>query len=249
MITLNRPDVLNAFNGDLIAATEQAVREADEDEAVRCLVITGAGRAFCSGQDLTELANRHESGEPIDLGQRLCKEYHPIIARIRTMEKPVLASVNGAAIGAGCSLALACDLRIAAESASFVEGFINVGLVPGSGSTFMLPRLVGVSRALELAFTGRKVPPSEALQMGLVNRVVPDAELRAESMKLAQKLAGQPTRAIGLTKRAINAAWTSDLTTQLDLEAELQAIASHTPDHRERVLAFIKKRDPRFDGR
>ena len=165
------------------------------------------------------------------------------------MEKPVVASVNGAAIGAGCSLALACDLRIAAESASLIQGFINVGLVPGSGSTFMLPRLVGMSRAAELAFTGRKVRANEALQMGLVSRVVPDQELPAETMKLARRLAGLPTQVLGLTKRALNAAWTADLETQLDLEAKLQTLASRTHDHREGVLAFLEKRPPQFQGR
>ncbi len=248
-ITLNRPDVRNAFNGELIAALEKAVRDADDDEAVRCVVITGAGRAFCSGQDLAELADRYEGEQPLELGQRLCNEYNPMITKIRTMEKPVVAAVNGAAIGAGCSLALACDLRIAAESAILVQGFVKIGLVPGSGSTFMLPRLVGAGRAAELAFTGRKVEAREALQLGLVNQVVPDAELPTETTKLAEKLAGLPTRAIGLTKRALNAAWTADLEGQLALEAELQAVAGRTNDHQEGVRAFLDKRPPRFEGR
>jgi 2-(1,2-epoxy-1,2-dihydrophenyl)acetyl-CoA isomerase len=248
-ITLNRPDRRNAFNGALIAAVEQAVREADEDEAVRCLVITGAGRAFCSGQDLAELADRYRSDASFELGRRLCDEYNPMILRIRKMEKPVIAAVNGPAVGAGCSLALACDLRVAAESASLTQGFVHVGLVPGSGSTFMLPRLVGASRAAELAFTGRPVRAAEALQIGLVNRVVPDGQLAAETAELAQQLADLPTRAIALTKQAINAAWTADLETQLALEAKLQSLAAGTRDHREGVLAFLEKRPPRFEGR
>jgi 2-(1,2-epoxy-1,2-dihydrophenyl)acetyl-CoA isomerase len=156
--------------------------------------------------------------------------------------------VNGVAAGAGCSLALACDMRIASESASFIEAFVNVGLVPDSGSTFFLPRLIGVSRALEMAITGRKVKADEALQIGLVNRVVPDAELAAETMKLAQQLAALPPRAIGLTKRAMNRAWTAELDDQLDYEAMMQTTAGQTRDHREGVTAFIEKRKANFSG-
>ncbi len=248
-ITLNRPEVLNAFDANLLAELKIAVFDAGESDTVRCLLVTGAGRAFCSGQDLAEYAGRRESDEPIELEQRLRDEYNPIITRIRTMEKPVIASVNGVAAGAGCSLALACDLRIAAESASFIEAFINVGLVPDCGSTFMLPRLVGMSRAMELTFTGRKVKASEALQIGLVNWVYPDAQLPAEAMRIAQQLAALPTRAIGLTKRALNVAWTTNLDTQLDLEAKLQTPASRTEDHGEGLRAFLEKRRPHFQGR
>jgi len=247
-ITLHRPDVLNAFNADLMAALGEAVREAEEDKAVRCVLLTGAGRAFCSGQDLAEYAGRLDSDDPLDLESRLRDEYNPIIAMIRKMEKPIVASVNGVAAGAGCSLALVCDLRIAGESASFIQAFINIGLVPDCGSTFMLPRLVGVSRAMELTFTGRRVKASEALEMGLVNRVVPDQELPGEAMGLAQQLANMPTRAIGLTKRMINAAWTADLQAQLELEATLQTLATRTDDHREGIRAFFGKRRPQFKG-
>jgi 2-(1,2-epoxy-1,2-dihydrophenyl)acetyl-CoA isomerase len=248
-ITLHRPDVLNAFDEGLLKALAVAIREAEGEESVRCVIITGAGRAFCSGQDLVELADSYRKNEPIDLERRLRAMYHPIIACIRTMDKPVVAAVNGVAAGAGCSLALACDLRVAAESASFMEAFINVGLVPDCASTFMLPRLVGISRAMELAFTGRRVSASEALQIGLVNQLVPDSELTTEALKLAQKLATLPTRAIGLTKRAINAAWTSDLATQLEYEARLQTAATQTHDHREGLDAFLNKRRPVFRGR
>ncbi|MBN2563586.1 MAG: enoyl-CoA hydratase/isomerase family protein [Phycisphaerae bacterium] len=247
-ITLHRPDVLNAFNAELLAALGQAVCEADEDQTVRCVLLTGAGRAFCSGQDLAEYAGRFDSDDPIELEPRLRGQYNPIIARIRTMEKPVVASVNGVAAGAGCSLALACDLRIAGESASFIQAFINVGLVPDCGSTFMLPRLVGVSRAMELTLTGRRVTASEALGMGLVNRVVPDKELPGEAHRFTQQLAAAPTRAIGLTKRMINAAWTADLQAQLELEARLQTPATRTDDHREGLRAFLEKRRPHFKG-
>ncbi|MBI4718727.1 MAG: enoyl-CoA hydratase/isomerase family protein [Planctomycetes bacterium] len=248
-ITLNRPEVLNACNLALLQALGQALRDAEKDESVRCVVITGAGRAFCSGQDLADVADRYTSPEPIELGSHLRKHYHPVIVRLRTMEKPVVAAVNGVAAGAGCSLALACDVRIAAESASFIEAFVNVGLVPDSASTFMLPRLIGVGRALEMCFTGRKLAAAEALSLGLVTRVVPDADLPAECAKLAQKLSGMPTRAIGLTKRALNAAWTADLESQLEYEAMLQTTAGQSHDHREGVLAFMEKRPPKFLGR
>jgi len=239
---------LNALDNELLSALGKAVADAEKDKGVRCLVLTGAGRGFSSGQDLADVASRYTSAEPIELGSHLRDRYNPLIARLRTMEKPVVAAVNGVAAGAGCSLALACDLRVAAESAGFIEAFINVGLVPDSGSTFMLPRLVGVARAMELAFTGRKVTAAEALQIGLVNQVVPDAQLAEATQKLARKLASLPTRAIGLTKRAINAAWTNGLEAQLDYEAMLQTTAGQTKDHREGVTAFLEKRPARFVG-
>ncbi len=247
-ITLNRPDVLNAFNDAMLKSLSKAVRGAERDKAVRCLVISGAGRAFSSGQDLADVRDRYKSDEPIELGSHLRDYYNPLIRRIRTMEKPVIASVNGVAAGAGCSLALACDLRVAAASASFIEAFINVGLVPDSGSTFMLPRLIGVARAMEIVFTGRRVKSDEALRIGLVNEVVADEELAPTTAKLARKLAALPTRAIGLTKRAINAAWNADLETQLDYEAMLQTTAGQTKDHREGVVAFLEKRPAQFKG-
>ncbi len=247
-LTLNRPDSLNAFNEAMLKALSKAVREAEKDKSVRSLVITGAGRGFSSGQDLAEVSERYKSDQPLELGSHLRAVYNPLIKKIRTMEKPVIASVNGVAAGAGCSLALACDLRIAGESAGFIEAFINVGLVPDCGSTFMLPRLMGMSRAMEMAFTGRKIKAEEALRIGLVNQVVADDRLAEETAKLARKLAALPPRAIGLTKRAINAAWCSDLESQLDYEAMLQTTAGQTRDHREGVAAFLEKRPPNFTG-
>lgn len=247
-LRLNRPDSLNAFDNELLSLLGKAVADAEKDKTVRCVVITGAGRGFSSGQDLADVSSRYKSDAPIELGSHLRDRYNPIINRIRTMEKPVIAAVNGVAAGAGCSLALACDLRIAGESASFIEAFVNVGLVPDSGSTFTLPRLIGVARSMEMAFTGRKVAAAEALSIGLVNQVVPDDQLADATKKLASKLASLPTRAIGLTKRAINAAWTSDLETQLDYEAMLQTTAGQTKDHREGVTAFLEKRPPKFTG-
>lgn len=247
-LTLNRPDSLNAFNSELLSALGKAMREAEKDKSVRCVVITGAGRAFASGQDLAEVSDRYKSDKPIELGRHLRDLYNPMISKLRTLEKPVIAAVNGVAAGAGMSLALACDLRIAAESASFIQSFINVGVVPDSGSTFMLPRLVGLSRAMELAMTGRKVKAAEALQLGLINQIAADADLSAETKKLAHRLAELPTRAIGLTKRAMNAAWTNALDAQLDYEAQLQTTAGQTRDHREGVTAFLEKRPPKFTG-
>ena len=247
-ITLNRPDVLNAFNTVLLQELGQAVRTAEKDKSVRCLVLTGKGRGFSAGQDLADVSERYKTDDPIELGNHLRKFYNPLIAKLRTMEKPVITSVNGVAAGAGCSLALAADLRIAAESASFIQAFINVGLVPDSGSTFMLPRLIGVSRAMEMAWTGRKIKADEALRIGLVNQVVPDEQLAEATAKLAQKLASLPPRGIGLTKRAINAAWSNDLADQLDYEAMLQTTAGKTKDHREGVAAFLEKRPPKFTG-
>jgi 2-(1,2-epoxy-1,2-dihydrophenyl)acetyl-CoA isomerase len=247
-LRLNRPDVLNAFNTDLLKALGKAVRDAEKDKAVRCLVITGAGRGFSAGQDLADVAHRYSSTDPIELGAHLRDHYNPMIAKIRTMEKPVIAAVNGVAAGAGCSLALACDFRIAAASASFIQAFINVGLVPDSGSTFMLPRLVGLSRALEIACTGRKIKADEALHIGLVNQVVPDDQLANTVRDFGAKLAALPPRGLALTKRAINASWLQDLETQLDYEAMLQTTAGQSMDHREGVAAFLEKRTPRFTG-
>lgn len=247
-ITLNRPDKLNAFNENLLATLGKAVRNAEKEKSVRCLVITGAGRAFCSGQDLADVADRYQSDEPIELGSHLRNLYNPMIARLRTMEKPVIGAINGVAAGAGCSVALACDFRIAAESASFIQAFINVGLVPDSGSTFFLPRLIGASRALEMACTGRKIKADEALRIGLVNQVVPDGELATAAKEMATRLATLPPRGIALTKRLMNQAWTADLETQLEFEAQCQTTAGKTHDHREGVTAFLEKRKPEFRG-
>jgi len=248
-ITLDRPDVLNSFNTQMLNELGKAVRHGVKDKSVRCLVITGAGRGFCAGQDLADVKDRYQSDEPIELGRHLRDYYNPLIASLQSMEKPVIASINGAAAGAGCSLALACDLRIACESASFLQAFIHVGLVPDSGSTFFLPRLIGTARAFEMACTGRKVKAEEALRMGLVNQVVPDDQLVDATNKLAAKLVSLPPRGIALTKRALNASPARDLIAQLDYEAQLQTTAGKTQDHREGVTAFLEKRKPAFTGR
>ena len=242
-ITLNRPDVLNAFNSAMHGALQAALKEAARDDEVRAVVLTGAGRGFCVGQDLTEFRDA-----PGDIGDRLRAGYHPTILAIRSIEKPVLAAVNGPAAGAGLSLALACDLRIAADSASFVPAFVSIGLVPDSGGTFFVRRLLGYARAFEWLSTGRKLTAAEAHAWGLVSEVAEAEALEARAAELAKELAAMPTRAIGMTKRLLDAAETSTLEEQLELEAQLQSAATKTDDFREGVAAFLEKRPPRFTG-
>jgi 2-(1,2-epoxy-1,2-dihydrophenyl)acetyl-CoA isomerase len=242
-ITLNRPDVLNALNAGMHAALAAALKEARSPE-VRAVVITGAGRGFCVGQDLSEF--REATG---DIGARLRGTYHPNVLAIRALEKPVIAAVNGAAAGAGLSFACACDLRLAAGSASFVPAFVNVGLVPDSGGTFFVERLLGYARAFEWMASGRRLGSSEALDWGLVAEVVDDGALAARAADLAQAFAELPPRAVGMTKRLFDGARERTLEEQLELEAQLQTVATQTEDFREGVAAFLEKRKPEFTGR
>jgi 2-(1,2-epoxy-1,2-dihydrophenyl)acetyl-CoA isomerase len=242
-ITLNRPDVLNAFNSDMHKALAAALKEARGLD-VRAVVITGAGRGFCVGQDLTEF--REASG---DIGSRLRETYHPNILAIRALEKPVIAAVNGPAAGAGMSFACACDLRIAADSASFVPAFINIGLVPDSGGSYFVTRILGAARAFEWLTSGRKLTAAEAHTWGLVSEVVEADALAARAAEVAAQLAALPTRGIGMTKRLIDHALNATLEQQLEREAELQAAATQTVDCREGVAAFLEKRPPSFQGR
>jgi 2-(1,2-epoxy-1,2-dihydrophenyl)acetyl-CoA isomerase len=249
-ITLNRPDSLNSLNDQMTTDLQAVLKQLRRDEATRCVVFTGAGRAFSSGQDLGDLKKKYsDPNHAPHLGDDLRRRYNPIVVGLRELEKPVIAAVNGVAAGAGLSLALACDLRIASDKASFIEVFINVGLVPDSGSTWTLPRLVGLGKALEMCFTGDKVGAEEALRIGLVNRVVPGDKLMEETAALAKKLAGLPTRAIGLTKRLVNRAWETDLAAALEAEAYAQQTAGESADHKEGVMAFLEKRPPRFMGK
>jgi 2-(1,2-epoxy-1,2-dihydrophenyl)acetyl-CoA isomerase len=246
-VTLNRPDKLNAFTDEMLDALDAALKSAERDAAVRAIVITGAGRGFSAGQDLASVRER-EAGGGMSFREHLDVKYNPIIRRIRSMEKPIIAAVNGVAAGAGASLALACDIRVCAETASFVQAFVGVGLVPDNGSTWFLPRMIGFPRAFELAATGQKLSAGDALALGLVNRVVAADSLADVAGDLAIKLAAAPTKAIGLTKRAMNRALLTSLDEALDYEAQLQEIAGHTADHREGVTAFLEKRPPRFTG-
>ena len=248
-ITLNRPDVFNAINDALTKELADALKNAGRDKSVSVVVLTGAGKAFCSGQDLGDLKTKYVPGHVPHLGDDLRRRYNPVIERMRSMDKPIIAAVNGVAAGAGCSLALACDMRICSEYASFIEVFINVGLVPDSGSTWFLPRLVGMGKAMELCCTGDKVNAEEALRTGIANRVVPADELMNETQKLAAKLASLPARGIALTKRLLYTAFENDLAQQLEAEAFAQETAGMTEDHYEGVVAFIEKRKPEFKGK
>ncbi|MDQ3066323.1 MAG: enoyl-CoA hydratase-related protein [Actinomycetota bacterium] len=241
-ITLNRPEVFNAFNGDLHAALRAALEEAAAPE-VRAVVITGAGKGFCAGQDLKEFQE-----SPGSIRDRLEQTYHPNIRLIRSLEKPVIASVNGPCAGAGLSLAAACDIRIAAHSATFVPGFIGIGLIPDSGGSWFLHRLLGFARAFEWMTSNRRLTAAEAHAWGLVSEVIELAALPARAAELAGFYAGLPTKAIGMTKRLFEQAYDATLEEQLDREAELQQAATQTGDFAEGVTAFLEKRPPNFSG-
>jgi len=241
-ITLNRPEVFNAFNADLHARLHEALEEA-ADASVRAVVITGAGRGFCAGQDLREFQEA-----PGDIRDRLRATYHPNVRAIRGLEKPVLAAINGPVAGAGLSLACACDIRIAAGSATFVPGFIGIGLVPDSGGSWFIHRLLGYARAFEWMTTNRRLSAAEALDWGLVSDVVETEALPARAAELAATFAELPTRGVGLTKRLFEHAYDAALEDQLELEAELQSQATKTSDFAEGVTAFLEKRPPRFTG-
>jgi len=247
-ITLNRPDVYNAFNDELSRELLEALRGAERDGAVRVLVITGAGKAFSSGQDLRDLKEKYVPGHVPALGEDLRRRYDPIIKRIIGLPKPVIAAVNGVAAGAGCSLALACDLRMVSEDASFLEAFINVGLIPDSGSTWTLPRLVGLGKAMELCLRGEKIDAAEAHRIGLANHVVPGETLMEETNALARRLASLPPAGLALTKKLLVRSMHTSLDDQLEAEAFAQDTAGRTRDHFEGVTAFLEKRRPTFTG-
>jgi 2-(1,2-epoxy-1,2-dihydrophenyl)acetyl-CoA isomerase len=246
-VVLDRPDVLNSFNARMAEEVAAAFREARDGTAVRAVLLTGNGRAFCAGQDLAAVLP--QDGVAPDLGEVVERQYTPMIHGIRTIEKPVVCAVNGVAAGAGANLAFACDLVLAAEDATFIQSFAKVGLIPDSGGTFILPRLIGYQRAAALAMLGDKLDARTAKQWGLVYDVVPPTVLGNTSFDLARRLAAMPTRALGLIKRGFNAGLHNDLAAQLALEADLQREAGRTDDYAEGVRAFVEKRKPRFQGR
>jgi len=242
-ITLNRPDKLNAFTEQLNKEVQLAIKNASRDESVRALVITGEGRAFCSGEDLAGV------NDEMDHGEVLRKRYNPMLMELDKCEKPIIAAVNGVAAGAGMSLALACDFRLASEKASFVEAFIHVGLVPDAGNLYHLPRLIGHAKALELAVLGEKVTAAEAKDLGLVTKVISVDAWSEEVSQFAERLATMPTKAIGLIKRNLKASWHSEFEDFLERDAQGQRIAGLTDDHKEGVRAFMEKRRPVFTGK
>ncbi len=243
-ITLNRPEVFNSFNREMGKEFQQALDDASADPSVRCVVITGAGRAFCAGQDLKEVT----APDAPDFTVIVEETYNQSVRRIRSMEKPVIGALNGVAAGAGANIALACDLVVAKESASLIQAFSKIGLIPDSGGTWFLPRLVGMQRAAALAFFGDKLPAKEAVELGLIYRAIDDEAFNEELEKLGDRLAALPTRGIGLTKKAFNASWNHPLTEHLTFERDLQMEASQTDDYQEGVAAFLEKRSPQFKG-
>jgi 2-(1,2-epoxy-1,2-dihydrophenyl)acetyl-CoA isomerase len=243
-ITLNRPDALNSLTVPMKQALLAAFRKVDRDAGVRAVILTGAGHAFCAGQDLRE---RLEP-DAAPLGVEVRERYNPIIRAMRGSPKPIVGAINGVAAGAGAAFALACDIRIASASASFALAFGRVGLVPDSGATWFLPRLVGDARAAEMALLNEPVRAEEAARVGLITRVVAADQLMAEARAIAAKLAGGAPRAIALTKRALATTWDRDLDAALEYEAHVQELAGRTADHREGMAAFLEKRPPRFTG-
>ncbi len=249
IFTLDRPDVLNAFDEGLTTALAEQLEGCAHDPAVRAVVVTGAGRAFSAGQDLRDRVAMIEAGKDLNLGDELRRRYHPVITTIRDMRKPVIAAVNGVVAGAGLGIAVSCDVRVAASSASFRAAWGRVGLVPDAGSAYFLPRLVGWGRAMDMIITGDPVGADEALRIGLATRVWPDADFAREWRTYAMTLASGATEAFALTKEGLNASWHHDLSAFLEVEAGLQDRAGRTRDYAEGVKAFTAKRRPEFEGR
>ena len=246
-ITMNRPEVLNAFNDRMLQELTEIIEEAAQDANVRCVVLTGAGRAFGAGQDLSAFASRPTSDEPAAVSEHL-KKYHRVVYALRSMAKPTLAAVRGVAAGISCNIALACDLRIAADNARFLEAFARIGLVPDGGGGYFLPRLIGLGKALEVAMLAEEVSATEAERIGLVTKCVPLAEFEAATAALAQRLAQGPTRTYGLIKKLMYSSLESDLPALLELEGQLQDQAMTLADHREGVAAFLEKRPAKYSG-
>jgi len=245
VLKLNRPEKFNSFNRPMALELGKALDEAAIDPQIRAVMITGEGRAFCAGQDLQEAIDPNGPG----LQRILSEGYNPIIRKIRSIEKPVIAAVNGVAAGAGANIALACDVVIASSSSSFIQAFSKIGLIPDSGGTFTLPRLIGFQKASALMMLGDKVSAEDAERMGMIYKVIADPDFITEALALLTHMAAMPTRGLALTKKALNAAMINDLTTQLDAEEKWQLEAGATHDYEEGVRAFIEKRTPIFKGK
>lgn len=241
---MNRPEKFNSFVRDMALDLQVKLDEAAADDSVRCIVLTGVGKAFCAGQDLAEATDPNGP----ELSNIVSEHYNPIIQRIRRIEKPVIAAVNGVAAGAGANIALACDIVLATESASFIQAFSRIGLIPDSGGTFFLPRLVGWQRASALMMTGEKVSAADAVEMGMIYKAIPNDQFESSVNEMALQLAQMPTKGLGLTKRALNQSFGNNLSQQLDLEDELQSQAGRTDDYAEGTRAFLEKRKPEFKG-
>lgn len=244
-ITFNRPKVYNSFNKEMALAFQGYLDECATNEDIRAIYITGTGKAFCAGQDLAEIVA--EDGPP--LSEIVSQHYNPIILRIRRLEKPVVAAVNGVAAGAGANIALACDITIAKESASFIQAFSKIGLIPDSAGTFFLPRIIGMQRATALQMLGDKVSAKDAAEMGMIYKAIADENFKAETLKIANKLAQMPTKGLGLTKRLLNQSYSNNLEAQLHQEDVCQTEAGQTHDYQEGVQAFLEKRKPKFIGK
>ena len=244
-ITLNRPEVFNSFNREMALLLQSQLDQCANDSNVRAIVITGSGRAFCAGQDLKEVTTPELNP---GFKKILEEHYNPIISMIRTIEKPIIAAVNGVAAGAGANIALACDVVIASEHASFIQAFSKIGLIPDSAGTFFLPRLIGFQKASALMMLGDKVSAPDAERLGMVYKIFSSEEFIDETKKLAETMAHMPTKALGMTKRLLNASMANDLNAQLEMESKLQIEAAQSEDYSEGVAAFVEKRKPNFKG-